>query len=193
MRRLSDEALIAEFASGNAEAFDILLERHQDNLYGYIFSLVQNHHEAEDVFQETFAKVIVTIRNGRYADSGKFIAYLEHVARNMIIDNYRRSHNVEMVSPQDVGYDTMNSQRFSEGTIEDDVSYRELLDEVRRLVTLLPPDQAQIIQMHYYQGLSFKQIAHQLGISINTALGRSYYAVQNMRKIAKRLNISLAV
>lgn len=193
MKKLTDEVLISRFASGDASAFDTLLSRHRDYLYGYIYSLVQNTEESEDIFQETFAKAIVTIRNGKYNDQGKFIAYLEHVARNYVIDRYRRRLDVEIVSPGDVNFDIYNDPRLSDSTIEDDMSYEDLLSDVRRMITELPAEQQDIIRMHYYEGLSYKEIAQQLGISINTALGRMRYAIINMRNIAKRHKISLAV
>lgn len=193
MNKMKDDALIALFAQGNAAAFDVLLSRYRDNVYGYIFKLVQNPEESEDIFQETFAKAIVTIRNGQYNDKGKFIIYLLRVARNFIIDRYRRTVDVEMVSPTDVGYDLYNDPRFSDKNIEECISYQELLSDVRRMLTELPAEQQEVIRLHYYEGLSYKETAQVLGISINTALGRMRYAISNLRNIAKRHKISLAV
>lgn len=193
MKKLTDEVLITRFASGDASAFDALLSRHRDNLYGYIYTLVQNTEESEDIFQETFAKAIVTIRNGKYNEQGKFIAYLEHVARNYVIDRYRRRLDVEIVSSGDVDFDIYNDPRLSDSNVEDDISHEDLLSDVRRMIAELPIEQQDIIRMHYYEGMSYKEIARQLGISINTALGRMRYAIINMRNIAKRHKISLAV
>lgn len=193
MKKKTDEALIALFASGNADAFDTLLSRHRDNLYGYIYSLVQNVQECEDIFQETFVKAIVTIRNGQYDDQGKFIAYLEHVARNYIIDRYRRTRDFTELSPCDVDFDIYNDPRLSDQTIEDNISYQDLLSDVRRIISELPEEQQEIIRLHYYEEKPYKEIARLLGISINTALGRMHYAIHNMRNIAKRHKISLAI
>lgn len=189
----SDETLIVRFAQGDANAFDELLSRYRNTLYGYIFSLVQNHDETEDIFQETFAKVIVTIRNGQYDERGKFVHYLEHVARNFVIDRYRRTSDVEIVSPSDAGYDIYNDPRLCDRSIEDSISYQDLLSDVRRMLTQLPAEQQEVVRLHYFEGLSYKEIARIQGISINTALGRVRYAIFNLRNIAKRHNISLAV
>lgn len=193
MKHLTDETLIARFSTGDACAFDVLLSRYRDKVYGYIYTLVQNHEECEDIFQETFAKAIVTIRNGQYNEQGKFIAYLLHVARNFIIDRYRRTLDVEMISPQDVGYDIYNDPSLCDANIEESISYQDLLSDVRRMLAELPSDQQEIIRLHYYEGLSYKETARILGISINTALGRMRYAIHNLRNIARRHKISLAV
>lgn len=193
MKHLTDETLIARFSQGDAAAFDELLLRYRDNVYGYIYTLVQNHEESEDIFQETFAKAIVTIRNGQYNEQGKFIVFLLRMARNFIVDRYRRTSDVELVSPQDAGYDIYNDKRLSDSAVEDYISYQDLLSDVRRMLSELPSDQQDIIRLHYYEGKPYKEIARMLGISINTALGRMRYAIHNLRNIAKRHKISLAV
>lgn len=193
MKKLTDTILIDRFSAGDTSAFDMLLSRYRDNLYGYIFTLVQSHEESEDIFQETLAKAIVTIRNGQYNETGRFIVYLLQVARNFIIDRYRRCSEVEFVYTQEVGYNIFNDVRFSDSTIEEKISYQDVLSDVRRMLNELPTEQQDVIRLHYYEGRSYKETANILGISVNTALGRMRYAIFNLRNIAKRHNISLAV
>lgn len=188
---LTDDVLVTSYANGNNEAFDELLSRHGVRLHNYIYQLVGERDLTEDIFQETFVKAIMTIRQGRYTESGKFPAWLSRIARNLIIDHFRAERSESTVSTDDENYDILNRRELSEGGIEDEMIGEQICRDVRRLVELLPTPQREVLQMRYYKNLSFKEIADMTGVSINTALGRMRYAILNMRRMAKEQNIVL--
>lgn len=197
MKNLTDESLVALFAQGKNEAFDELLNRYKNDVFAYIYSSVQNRELAEDLFQDTFTKVITTVKSGRYQESGRFVGFLFRIAHNVIIDVHRQEQNVQMINEGDVEYNIFDRVEELEGDFatsrEEDLSYRQVLKDIRRMIHFLPESQQEIVIMRFYKDLSFKEIADQLGISINTALGRIRYAVLNMRRLAEEHNISLAV
>lgn len=193
MKNLSDDMLIQLFSKGHNEAFDELLNRYKDKLYNYIYMTVQNREIAEDIFQDTFTRVIVTIKSKRYDEQGRFHGYIYRLAHNLIIDFYRQQQTAQFISPTEAGYDIFNDKELCDQPIEDRVSYEQVLRDVRHLIRFLPENQQEIIRMRFYEDMSFKDIADALNISINTALGRIRYAVINMRKMAQEHNISLAV
>lgn len=189
--KATDEMLVARYAQGENEAFDILLDRHKERLYTYIYYNVRNTEQAEDIFQETFAKAIVTIQQGRYSESGKFLAWLTRIAHNLIIDYFRQEKQECLVSCDEEERNLQNSLQFSEGTIESQIIGHQILSDVRRLVKFLPDDQREVVYMRYYQGLSFKEIADITGVSINTSLGRMRYAILNLRRMTEKYDIML--
>lgn len=193
MKNLSDEMLISMFAEGNNVAFDELLFRYKDKLYVYIFSILQNRELTEDVFQDTFTKVIVTIKEQRYNEKGRFIGFLFRIAHNLIIDIYRSEQNAQFVNPTEAGYDIFNNKELSDVPLEDKIADCQIKKDVRRLIQFLPDNQKEIVLLRYYKEMSFKDIAEMKGISINTALGRMRYAILNMRKMAEEHQISLEV
>ena len=188
---LSDDKLVHSYANGNNEAFDELLRRYQGRLLNYIIQLVGNRQLAEDVFQETFVKAIVTIRQGNYTESGKFGAWLSRIARNLVIDHFRQEKSEPTVSADNADVDILNRKELSDVTIEDDLLDLQIRDDVRRIIRELPHAQRQVLVMRYYRNLSFKEIAEKTDVSINTALGRMRYAILNMRRIARERNIAL--
>lgn len=192
MRMKTDEELVILYANGNNVAFDILLERYQSSVYSYIYFIVRNKELAEDIFQETFVKAIMTIRQNRYTESGKFKAWITRIAHNLIIDNYRQERAESTISNDDVEVDLLNNLKLCDGTIEDRLVRRQTLADVRRLITYLPDNQREVLVMRYYQDLSFKEIAEITGVSINTALGRMRYAILNMRRLAEEKQIELS-
>lgn len=191
LANLADDKLVALYANGNNEAFDILLSRYQDRLFSYIMQLIGNRSLADDVFQETFVKAIVTIRQGNYTASGKFGAWLMRIARNLIIDHFRQEKAEGVVSTDDGEVDILNRKELSDCTIEDDIIDLQIRDDVRSLVRQLPQQQRQVLVMRFYKGLSFKEIADLTNVSINTALGRMRYAILNLRRLASEQNIIL--
>lgn len=193
MKNLSDEVLIAQFAEGNNAAFDELLFRYKDKLYSYIIMIVQNREQAEDIFQDTFTKVIVTIKEKRYNEKGRFIGFLFRIAHNLIIDIYRQEQNAQFISPTEAGYDIFNDKELSDLPVEDKISDIQIKKDVRRLIRFLPSNQQEIVMLRFYKEMSFKDIAEMKGISINTALGRMRYAILNMRKMAEEHQIALEV
>ncbi len=189
--KFTDEQLVASYANGNDNAFDTLLARHKNRLFGYIIQMVRDKDLADDIFQETFVKAIMTIRQGRYSDTGKFPAWLCRIARNLIIDYFRQEKNEGAVSTDDTSFDVLNRKDLSEDTVEDAMIDLQIEDDVKRLVDELPDVQREVLVMRYYKNLSFKEIAEETGVSINTALGRMRYAILNMRRIAKERNMIL--
>lgn len=193
LKSLTDDRLVALYVSGDNEAFDALLERHKNKLYSYIYYNVRNADMADDIFQETFVKVIMTLRQGRYVESGKFGSWLTRIAHNLIIDQFRTEQNECTVSNDEVETDLFAAAGTTDYTIEAKMMTEQALSEVSKLIELLPESQLEIIRMRIYQNLSFKEIAQIKGISINTALGRMRYTVLNLRKMAQERHLSLAI
>jgi len=187
----SDFELVIEFKSGNRQAIETLIHRHRKRVYGYIILLVKNHTTAEDIFQDTFVKVIKSLQEGKYTDNGRFVSWVMRIAHNLIIDHFRREKQLNTVSNDNSSVDIFNSPKFSDKNIEDHLVYEQLLTEVRTLVDCLPDEQKEVVLLRHYAGLSFKEIAEQTNVSINTALGRMRYALINMRKMMQEKNLCL--
>jgi len=181
---MTDEELVVSYAAGNNCAFEILLSRHKQSLFSYILYRVRNRDLADDIFQDTFIKAILTIKQGRYTENGKFRAWITRIAHNLIVDCFRQERNENTVSNDEYEFDLFNNFRLCEDNIEVTMVKAQVFDDVRRLVEYLPDTQREVLNMRYYQELSFKEIADKTGVSINTALGRMRYAILNMRKIA---------
>ena len=188
---LSDEKLVSLYASGENVAFDVLLQRHQGRIFSYILNVVKDKDVADDLFQETFVKAIVTINQGRYVENGKFAAWITRIAHNLIIDYYRQEKSLAQISCDNEDVDILNRKELSEETIEDSIVIRQILSDVKRLVSALPSSQREVLEMRYYMNMSFKEIAETTGVSINTALGRMRYAILNLRRIADERHIVL--
>lgn len=191
MKTLTDDMLVASYTQGNNEAFDELLARHQARIYSYILMMVKNEDVADDIFQDTFVKVVTTLKQGRYTDTGRFAAWLTRVARNLVIDYFRQEKSQGKLSTDDGDIDILNRRELSDGTIEDELVDLQIQDDVRHLLRHLPENQRRVLVMRYYKNLSFKEIAAATGVSINTALGRVRYAILNMRRMAAEQNIEL--
>ena len=193
MKQMTDDMLVTLYLQGNNSAFDILLDRHKDRLYNYIYFIVRSREVTEDIFQETFVKAIVTLQQGRYVNDGKFSAWITRIAHNLVIDQFRTERNENVISNDESEIDLFNNAKLVEGNIENRMVNEQVLKDVRALVDELPDCQREVVFMRYYQDLSFKEIADITGVSINTALGRMRYAVLNMRRIASEKCISLAM
>ena len=191
MKNLSDDALVSLYEEGRNEAFDELLSRYKEKLYTYIYMIVQNRELTEDLFQDTFTRVIITIKQHRYNEKGRFLGFLMRVAHNLIVDFYRQEQYAQFVNTSEVGYDIFNDKELCDPSFEDQMTNQQIHQDIRRLIRFLPARQREIIVMRFYQGLSFKEIADIKQISINTALGRVRYAILNMRRLAETHNISL--
>jgi len=192
IKSMADEDLIRQFADGNNQAFDVLLSRYKSRVFSYIFMVVRNRDLADDIFQEAFMKVIVTVKQGRYTDTGKFYAFVTRIAHNLIIDHYRRERNENTISNEEFGdVDLFNNVKLCEENVEDTLVRNQVFNDVNKLMRHLPDNQQEVVRLRYYEAYSFKEIADMTGVSINTALGRMRYAVLNMRRMAEENNISL--
>lgn len=189
----TDEQLVALYSKGNNEAFDVLLLRHKNRIYSYVYYIVKDRDLAEDIFQETFVKVITTIKQGRYVETGKFSSWITRIAHNLIIDHYRQEKAENHVSNSDMAPDIFNRKELSEGTIEDELVSSQVKSDIKRLVAALPENQKEVLIMRYYRNMSFKEIADATNVSINTALGRMRYAILNMRRMAEENKIELSL
>lgn len=193
LRTMTDEELVVLYAGGDNAAFEALLSRHESSVYSYIFFIVRNKELTEDIFQETFVKVIATIKQGRYTETGKFKAWIMRIAHNLIIDSFRQERNENTVSNDEAEVDLLNNIKLCDETIEEVMVRDQVLADVRKLVKHLPAPQREVLEMRYYQDLSFKEIANLTGVSINTALGRMRYALLNMRRMAEAYHIELSL
>ncbi len=191
LKKLTDDQLVLQYAKGSNEAFDVLLSRHQSRVFSYILHIVKNRDLAEDIFQETFVKAIMTIKQGRYTENGKFSAWITRIAHNLIIDFFRQEKSENTVSTDDEETNLLNRKDLCEDNIEDTMVVSQIHKDVRRIVDALPDSQREVLVMRYYQNMSFKEIADATNVSINTALGRMRYAILNMRRIAEENNIVL--
>ncbi|MDD2196034.1 MAG: sigma-70 family RNA polymerase sigma factor [Bacteroidales bacterium] len=190
---LSDNELINQFLSGDQMAIELLIRRHRKRVFGYILLLVKNYTIAEDVFQDTFIKVIKSLQENKYTDSGRFVSWVMRIAHNLIIDHFRREKQQKTYSNDQSEIDVFNSPKFSDKNVEEIMVFEQLLSEVRNLVDELPDEQKEVVMLRHYSGLSFKEIAEQTNVSINTALGRMRYALINMRKIMQEKNLELTL
>ena len=181
---MTDEELVASYAEGNNSAFEVLLSRHKQSLFSYILYVVRNRDLADDIFQDTFIKAISTIKQDKYTENGKFRAWITRIAHNLIIDYFRQERNENTVSNDDYEFDLFNNPKLCDDTIEATLVKTQVLDDVKKLVEFLPESQREVLNMRYYQDMSFKEIGDRTGVSINTALGRMRYAIMNMRKMA---------
>ena len=189
----SDEQLISLYVDGKNEAFDALLERHKDRLFMYIYHAVKNEDVANDIFQDTFVKAIMTIKQGRYVENGHFPAWITRIAHNHIIDYYRQLKAENLQSTDDDEVNVLNRKELAACTVEDEMITSQIHSDVRRLIKALPDSQRQVLVMRYYRNMSFKEIADTTGVSINTALGRMRYAILNLRRLAEEHDIILSM
>ena len=190
---ISDYELIERFIKGEQSCFDQLIHRHKNKVFAYISLYIRDQALAEDLFQDTFMKVIQSVKSGKYQDNGKFISWVMRIAHNLIIDHFRRIKQMNTVSNDDYESDLFNSKKLSDSTVEDDIIRRQIQKDVRKMITFLPDDQREVVILRHYAGLSFKEIAEITDVSINTALGRMRYALINMRKLMEEKKISLTM
>ncbi len=193
LSQMTDEQLALEYVNGNNRAFDELLNRTQTGIYSYIIFIVHNEEVANDLFQETFLKAITKLQAGKYVNSGKFNAWMIRIAHNAIMDWYRRQKTQGSVdSPvDDLMIAQMSDESLMETSKEDILANIQVLEDVKNLIEYLPETQKEIVMMRYYYKMSFKEIAEQTGVSINTSLGRMRYALINMRRLARENKMAL--
>ena len=193
LNTLQDEQLVSLYANGENGAFDVLLQRHQGRVFSYIMNIVKDKDLADDLFQETFVKAIVTINQGRYTENGKFPAWITRIAHNLIIDYYRQEKVENLQSCDCEEYDLLNKKELCEETIEDGIIRNQIHSDIRKLIKALPKSQQDVLLLRYYKNMSFKEIADMTNVSINTALGRMRYAILNLRRMVEENDIVLTV
>lgn len=194
INRMTDEELALSYINGDAKAFDMLLERNKSRLFSYILFVVRNRDVAEDIFQDTFMKVIVRLNEGDYSPSGKFGAWIMRIAHNIIMDYYRsQQYDLTVDVDEDNDMAKVEDGTATDKPIEACFINEQVFVQVKHLMELLPPTQREVVFMRYFQELSFKEIAEATSVSINTALGRMRYAVLNLRRMVRRNNLELSL
>jgi RNA polymerase sigma-70 factor, ECF subfamily len=186
-----DKDLISQYLQGNQYSLEKLINRHQNRVFAYILMVVKDKQLADDIFQDTFIKVINTIKSGAYKEEGKFIQWVMRIAHNLIIDYFRKSKRIPVIENDKDDFDIFDTIRFTDPSVEDQMITDQIHDDVRKLIEYLPPEQKEVLFMRHYSEMSFKDIAEQTDVSINTALGRMRYALINLRKIIKEKNVIL--
>ena len=191
---MTDETLALLYVGGNNRAFDELLSRTQTKLFTYIMFVVRDQDIADDIFQETYFKVIMKLQEGKYTDSGKFTFWLTRIAHNVIMDWYRQQKGEHIVEPtEDNDLSNLKGASVLDTYRETELVNEQVLLDVKKMMNLLPPPQREVVYMRFYQQLSFKEIAELTGVSINTSLGRMRYALMNLRRMAKEHHIELVL
>lgn len=190
IKSLSDAQLISNYILGEEAALSVLINRHQARLYGFIFSKIQDRDATEDVFQDTFIKVIRTLKRGNYNEQGKFLPWVMRIAHNLVIDYFRKNNRIPKFKNKG-DFDIFSVLCDESPNAENKIVENQIADHVRILLEELPEDQKIVIKMRIYQDMSFKEISENTGVSINTALGRMRYGLINLRKMIDKHNISL--
>lgn len=192
LKELTDEELAMSYIGGNNRAFDELLSRNQSKLFSYILFVVRDEDSANDLFQETFVKVITKLHEGKYVDSGKFGAWIMRIAHNVIMDWYREQKACNVIEPTEANdLSNISASDILDSNIENRYVNEQIMSDVKKMMNMLPPTQREVVFMRFYQDLSFKEIAETTGVSINTSLGRMRYAVLNMRRMSKEHKVAL--
>lgn len=187
----TDYELITSFVKGDDRSIEFLILRYKSKVYSYINLYIRNRDIADDIFQDTFMKVVQSIRMGRYQDDGRFLSWILRIAHNLIIDHFRHEKQSGLILNEDYESDIFNSYKLCDDNIENTLMKRQIMHDIRKLISELPDDQREVVIMRHYTGMSFKEIADMTGVSINTALGRMRYALINMRKMIAEKNITL--
>ena len=189
---LNDNELIAKYLQGDHQMLEILITRHQKKIFSYILVTVKDRVVAEDIFQDTFIKIINTIRTGLYKEEGKFIQWAMRIAHNLMIDYFRKNKRINIIENKD-DFNIFDTIKNVDDSVETKIIVQQIHEDVRNLIELLPEEQKEVVYLRHYADLSFKEIAEQTNVSINTALGRMRYAVLNIRKMMKEKNLILSI
>lgn len=187
---VQDSLLVKDYINGNEAAIAVLIKRHQQKLYSFIYSKIQDRDSTEDIFQDTFIKVIKTLKRGHYNEEGKFLPWVMRIAHNLIIDYFRKNSRMPMFNNSDE-FDIFSVISDGNLNVESKIIKEQILEDVRKLIEELPEEQREVLVMRIYNDLSFNEISENTGVSINTALGRMRYALINLRKIVEKNNVIL--
>jgi RNA polymerase sigma-70 factor (ECF subfamily) len=189
---LSDSELVALYLKGDSKSFEALIQKHKNKIYAFILSKIRNRDLAEDIFQDTFIKVINSLQKGKYNEEGKFLPWVMRIANNLVIDYFRKSKKMRTIAPTD-NFDIFDILQDDEKNIEDNLVNNQIHKDLRKLIEHLPEDQKEVLKMRYYAELSFQEISESTGVSINTALGRMRYALINLRKLIDSHQVDLQI
>ena len=189
-KQMSDSELIKSYLSGNETPLEFLISRHQQRVFSYILVRIQDQDLANDIFQDTFVKVINTLKRGKYNEEGKFLQWTMRIAHNLVIDHFRRNKRMPTMSPTDE-FDIFNILKDGSLNAESSMIKEQIEKDLHRLIEELPDEQREVLKLRHFSGLSFKDIADQTDVSINTALGRMRYALINLRKLMEKNGVSL--
>ncbi len=187
---ISDSVLVKYYIEGDERSLEMLIKRHKQRIYNFIYSKVFDRDLTEDIFQDTFIKVIRTLKLGNYNEEGKFVSWVMRIAHNLVIDHFRKNSRIPKFESNN-DFDIFSVLKDNEIDVENKMIKDQILNEVKKIINLLPDDQKEVLVYRYYNELSFKEISKKTGVSINTSLGRMRYALINLRNIIKKQNISL--
>lgn len=191
MSIVPDNQLIQEYISGNNDAFEVLLSRYKQRIYSFIYSKIKDRDLADDVFQDTFIKVIKTLKKGTYNEEGRFLSWVMRIAHNLIVDHFRRKQRMPMHETQDNDYDVFYSVSEPSQNVETLMIHTQIRDDINALMLELPENQLEVLRMRLYQDMSFKEIAERTNVSINTSLGRMRYGLINLRKLIDERKLTM--
>ena len=187
---IPDAVLVKNYIDGDENALAILIKRHQSKIFGFIYSKVSDRDIADDIFQDTFIKVIKTLKLNSYNEEGKFLPWVMRISHNLIVDHFRKNKKMPMYRETEE-FSIFSIMTDSSPNVENRIITEQVENDLQRLINELPDDQREVLQMRIYQDLSFKEIADMTGVSINTALGRMRYALMNLRKVIEKNKIIL--
>jgi RNA polymerase sigma-70 factor (ECF subfamily) len=191
LQKADERTLIKSYLDGHQSSLQILIERHKQKLYSYIMLMVRKRELADDIFQDTFVKIINTLKSGNYKEEGKFIQWAMRIAHNLVIDHFRKQKKFPVAESKNENFDIFDTIRLTDPSVEEQMVIDQIHSDIKKLIEYLPDEQKEVLFLRCYAGLSFKEIAEQTEVSINTALGRMRYAVLNLRKMVEENNIVL--
>jgi len=191
MSIIPDNTLIQQYLSGNNEAFETLLTRYKQRIYSFIYSKVKDRELTDDIFQDTFIKVIITLKKGSYNDDGRFLSWAMRISHNLIVDHFRRKQRMPKYESHDAEKDVFYLISEPSQNIEDMLVNSQIKEDLNSLILELPENQHEVLRMRLYQDMSFKEIAERTNVSINTSLGRMRYGLINLRKLIEERNLTM--
>lgn len=187
---LSDQELVKKYINGDNYSFEVLLNRHKNRVFAFIMSKIKNKDLSEDIFQDTYVKVVNSLQKGKYNEEGKFLPWVMRIAHNLVIDHFRKQKKMHMVRSNN-DFDIFDVIKDDSINVDDRLIRDQIFNDLRALINLLPKDQREVLKMRYFEEMSFKKIAEYFDISINTALGRMRYALINLRVLSKKRHVDL--
>tara|TARA_E500000331_G_C17029563_1_gene614532 strand:+ start:216 stop:800 length:585 start_codon:yes stop_codon:yes gene_type:complete len=190
LSNISDQELVKKYINGDNKSFEILLNRHKNRVFAFIMSKIKNKDLSEDIFQDTYVKVVNSLQKGKYNEEGKFLPWVMRIAHNLVIDHFRRQKKMQMVRSNN-DFDIFDVIKDNKINADEKLIKDQIFNDLNSLIDRLPKDQKEVLKMRYFEELSFKKIAEHFDISINTALGRMRYALINIRALSKKHHVDL--